>query len=382
MDRAELVTLAERLLAHHRSGTTDSAPDTMAMPVESYLDPRRWEREIDRIFRRVPLALALSIELPGPGTYKALEAAGVPVLIARGGDGVCRAFINTCRHRGAPVCAVGSGAARRFSCPYHAWVYDDRGALVGMFGAETFGPIDRSVMGLTSLPAEERAGFVWVSLTPGPPLDLDRWLAGFDCQLEALGLAEWQVYEQRELEGPGWKVTWDGYLEGYHQQALHPETVGKDTIANLMAVDTFGPHQRFVFGRKNLAGLSEARAADPGWDPTAFIRLIHSVFPNVSISGVLHDHCLVSQVFPGPTFDRTRTVQTILVRDLPETDAAREAARNFSAMVLRAVRDEDYAIGFEIQRTLGSGGNTHLTFGRNEPTLQHFHRWVERLLHE
>ena len=104
--------------------------------------------------------------------------------------------------------------------------------------------------------------------------------------------------------------------------------------------------------------------------------------PNVSISGVLHDHCLVSQVFPGPTFDRTRTVQTILVRDPPETDAAREAARNFSAMVLRAVRDEDYAIGFEIQRTLGSGGNTHLTFGRNEPTLQHFHRWVERLLHE
>jgi hypothetical protein len=42
------------------------------------------------------------------------------------------------------------------------------------------------------------------------------------------------------------------------------------------------------------------------------------------------------------------------------------------------VRDEDYVIGAGIQRALASGGNTHFTFGRNEPAVQHFHTQVAR----
>lgn len=60
----------------------------------------------------------------------------------------------------------------------------------------------------------------------------------------------WHIYERRELDGPGWKIAWDGYLEGYHQQALHPNTVG-----NMMVVDAYGPHQRIVFARKSLRHL-------------------------------------------------------------------------------------------------------------------------------
>ena len=33
---------------------------------------------------------------------------------------------------GAIVCADGCGNARRFACPYHGWVYDPQGALVGI----------------------------------------------------------------------------------------------------------------------------------------------------------------------------------------------------------------------------------------------------------
>jgi phenylpropionate dioxygenase-like ring-hydroxylating dioxygenase large terminal subunit len=373
----ELMSLTRRAVANIAARTTDQAEDTMALPVSAYLDPERYRNEVDRIFRRLPLGLALSSELRGPGAYRAMTVMGTPVLLARGRDGVARGFLNVCRHRGAVVCPNGAGHAEHFVCPYHAWSYDDRGVLDGVYGGSTFGDIDRAALSLTPLPTAERAGFIWTSLDKNATFDIDSWLGAFGTQVAALGLENWHIYERRELDGPGWKVAWDGYLEGYHQAALHPNTVGKNTIANMMVVDAYGPHQRIVFGRKSLRTLLDQ--PEENWNPGEHIRLIHSGFPNLSISGVLGDHCLVSQIFPGPTPDRSLTVQTILCQEPPETEAAKAAAAGFSAMVLQAVRDEDYAVGFTIQEGLASGANDAFVFGRNEPTLQHYHRWVAKL---
>jgi phenylpropionate dioxygenase-like ring-hydroxylating dioxygenase large terminal subunit len=373
-------SLTRRAYRHWVDKTTDQAPDVMHQGVDAYLDEARWAREVDRIFKRLPLALCLSQELPAPNTYRALDVMGVPVMLTRGSDGAVRSFLNVCKHRGAVLRGQGAGTARRFACPYHAWVYDPAGDLVGMFGASTFGDVDRAELALTPLPCAERAGFVWVVLSPGTVVDIDDFLGDFAPSVENLGLDGWHVFEQRELDGPGWKVAWDGYLEGYHQEALHPTTVGATTVANLMVVDTFGPHQRIVFARKTIAGLVGVPEAD--WPIGRDIRVIHSAFPNLSISGVQDDHCLVSQVYPGPTVDSTRTVQTVLCRRRPETEDDVAAAERFSAMVLQAVRDEDYWVGSTIQGALRSGANHHFVFGRNELTLQHYHRAVARFAGE
>jgi phenylpropionate dioxygenase-like ring-hydroxylating dioxygenase large terminal subunit len=373
----EMMSLARRALALYQAKSTDQAPEPMALPVEAYLDADRYHREIERIFKRLPLGLALSIELKEPGAYKAMKVMGVPLIIVRGSDRVARAFVNACRHRGSPVCDVGHGKTERFNCPYHAWSYNDKGELIAMYGQSTFGDIDRSTFGLTPLACAERSGMVWVSLTPGASFDIDQWLGDFREQLDTLHLEDWYVYEQREIPGPGWKVTWDGYLEAYHHNTLHANTVGKYTIGNLTVHDTYGPHQRITFGRRSLKELADQPENE--WEPGKHIRLIHSVFPNLSISGVLGDHCLVSQVFPGPTPDTTVTVQTVLAAREPVTPEQKQATAAFSAMVLQAVQDEDYAIGFKIQEGLAAGGNKEFVFGRNEPALQHYHRWVARL---
>ena len=377
-DRATLMQLARRALRHYQDGTTDQADAPMHMPVDAYIDGERYTRERQRIFKQLPLALALTLELPNAGDYKAMTILDTPVLLVRGNDDRVRAFLNVCRHRGAKVCADGCASARVFACPYHAWVYDDRGKLVGRYGEESFGEVDEAALGLVELYCAERCGLVWVGLKPADDFDIDQWLGEFATELETLDLDQWWIYEQRDLEGPGWKVTMDGYLEAYHHNLVHPGTVGKLTVGNLLVLDTYGPHQRLTFGRQSLGDLAGIREDE--WQPGEHIRLIHSGFPNLSISGILGDHCLVSQIFPGPTPATTVTTQTILVAEEPKTDEAKAASRAFSDMVLTAVQQEDYGIGLSIQGALAAGANSEFIFGRNEPAVQNYHRSIDSLM--
>ncbi|UCE32024.1 MAG: aromatic ring-hydroxylating dioxygenase subunit alpha [Burkholderiales bacterium] len=375
-ESSESMALLRRAVERFRTRSTDQAPAPMQLEVSAYTDPERFAREVDAIFMRLPLGLALSLELPGPGSYRTLNVMSTPVLLVRDRDGVVRAFLNACRHRGALVCEQARGKAERLVCPYHAWQYDLQGRLTGLYGESTFGDIDKSRNGLVALPCAERLGIVWVALRPGNDFEIDEWIGPFAEPLASLRLEDWELFEQRDIAGPNWKVVWDGYLEAYHHNTVHPQTVGRYTIGNLLLHDTYGPHQRIVFARRSLAEIVDQ--PEDSWDPAPHIRQIHSVFPNLSISGVVGDHCLVSQVFPGPRVDQTTTRQTVLVAREPGTDEERAASQAFSDLVLRAVRDEDYRIGAGIQSALAAGANREFTFGRNEPALQHYHRTVAR----
>ena len=119
------------------------------------------------IFKRLPLLLAFTCEMREPGDYKSVEVVGVPVLIVRGQDGRARAYIGVCSHRGTVLTEEGKGRCEHFTCPYHGWTYNDRGALIGVAGRRKFGDIDTASRGLTELPSVERAGLIFVSLTPG-----------------------------------------------------------------------------------------------------------------------------------------------------------------------------------------------------------------------
>jgi len=373
------IDLARRTLHNFQAGTTDQAPDVMRLPVAAYTDEVRYQRESQHIFKQLPQGVALSIELPSRRCYRALTVLGVPVLLVRDDDGKARAFLNVCRHRGAKLCENGHGKARVFTCPYHAWSYDRQGKLIGRYGAETFGDVDVDNMGLTVLPCAERAGLIWVVLDPSQPLDIDDWLGDFADELASLRLNEWQIHTQRELDGPGWKVCMDGYLEAYHHKFVHAKTIGGlNTISNLLVHDTYGPHQRLTFGRESVSTLEGQEESE--WEPMEHIRIIHSCFPNLSLSGILGGFCLMSQIYPGEDATTTKTRQTILVHAPDGAAYDNDAADEFSALALEAVNIEDYPIGFGIQSGIESGANSHFTFGRNECGLQHYHEWVQHFM--
>ena len=313
-----MLGLAKRALEHFKNKTTDQAEGIMSNPIEAYVNPDRYESEIARIYKTLPLALCLSSEISNPKSHRAMNVIDTPVLITRGKDMKARAFLNVCRHRGSKVCEEERGEKRNFICPYHAWTYDHQGKLIGMYGEKTFGELNKEDFGLIELNCEERAGLIWVTLSPDVEFDIDSWLGDFALELETLNLKDWHIYDQREIEGPGWKVALDGYLEAYHHNQLHGDTVGKHTVGNLLVLDTYGPHQRLTFGRKSLSELVD-KPEEEWQDPMDHIRLIHSGFPNLSISGVLGGHCLVSQIFPTSSPESTITRQTILSAKEPKT---------------------------------------------------------------
>ena len=376
-DRNKLIGLAKRLLAHNLNGTTDQANEIMVKPIADYIDNEIISSEVNKIFYDHPVPIALSAEFKENNSYKATKVIDTPLLITRGEDGVVRTFINICKHRGAPVCPEGTGKKSKFNCTYHGWMYNNTGNLVNIFKSDTFGDIDKSKIKLTELFCEERSGFIWACLNPDIKYDLNKWMNGFDAELDDIDLENWHLFKSIKINGPMWKICWDGYTDGYHHHMVHPETVGKNTIVNLIAHDTYGPHQRFAFGLKNIDELSDIEEKD--WEPENHLRLIHSVFPNSSISAIQNEHCLVSIIFPSPDLQETVTTQYILCLKEPKTKEEIKKAEEFAELSRAAIIDEDYPINFKIQESIHSKANTEFLFGKNEPIQQHYHNWIEKL---
>ena len=73
------------------------------------------------------------------------------------------------------------------------------GQLIGMYGEKTFGDINKGDFGLIELNCQERAGLIWVTLSPEVKFDIDDWLGDFALELESLSLKDWYIYD-REIE--------------------------------------------------------------------------------------------------------------------------------------------------------------------------------------
>jgi phenylpropionate dioxygenase-like ring-hydroxylating dioxygenase large terminal subunit len=349
------------------------------IPASNYFDPERWQREVDMIFKRVPLLLAMTAEIKEVNTYKAIDVVGMPVLISRGADGIARAFVNMCSHRGAQLVDPGVGTARRFACPYHNWTYNQEGDLVGVFKQDDFGQLDTSCLGLTQLPIAERAGLIWVTLSPDSKLDFDAFFAGYDEMLEFCDFASMNHFGTRILAGPNWKISFDGYVDFYHLPILHKNTFGPDMSPDAL-FHRVGPHQRVTGPRGNWAKLEGRPTSE--WPDSVLTGGVWSVFPHGSIAGFeIEGHKIyqVARVFPGATADESVTYLDF-ISTAPKTDEFIAAANRQIAFLENVVRDEDYATGLKIQRTVKTGAKKVLHFGRNEGGAQYVHGWLDALL--
>jgi phenylpropionate dioxygenase-like ring-hydroxylating dioxygenase large terminal subunit len=378
LDRDEALSIMDRLFAHLANSTTDMAAEQLEIPMSYYLDQELWQRELQEIFYTIPLPVAMSVALPNPGDYKAMRVVGREIILVRGKDGRMNAMLNVCRHRAMKLLPEGCGNSRRFTCGYHGWSYETDGKLAGVPAEGTFGDVDRDDYSLVRLACEERAGIIFVCLTAGREIDVDTWLGDALPYLERLELDKCVHFTTKELAGPNWKVTLDGYLESYHFSTLHPTTVALTNHTNRATFDAFGPHCRNVFALKSM----DAMAGTPRdeWEPAAALGLIYWLFPGMSIAGGMRERTVVSIILPGDSWGESNTWQTTLMRRAPETAAELEEAEKTADWFFAAFRDEDYTAQQLVQDGLASLADKHMVIGRNEIAVQHAHESVRRLM--
>jgi phenylpropionate dioxygenase-like ring-hydroxylating dioxygenase large terminal subunit len=128
----------------------DPDPEHPRISRRIYGDSEVLELERRRIFGRAWCFLGHESEIPEPGDYVARELAGEPVILIRGEDGVVRAFLNACRHRGMRVCRADRDRVRYMRCPYHGWTYNANGELAHAFAEQLYEPrrLVKSELGL------------------------------------------------------------------------------------------------------------------------------------------------------------------------------------------------------------------------------------------
>lgn len=366
MSRDALVAMARRSLAHTQAGTLPAAHDMLRVPADHYTDPDRFQLEVERIFKRLPLALGTSAELREPGAFRTTEVAGIPVLLARGSDGEVRAFLNACTHRGAPVESRACGKTRRFTCPYHAWSYDTAGRLQGIFAPDHFGELDLESQGLVRLPTSERAGLVFVILDPASTLSFDRALVGFDAMLEHSRFADRVFFERVQLPGPNWKAAYDGYLDFYHLPVLHKQSFGTQ-FSHHAVYDAWGPHVRTTALDASFASLAELPEAD--WKTERLAGGVWNLFPGGALvnfpAGPGLEISQLNQVFPGAHPGESFTEITFLASVEPDA-AQQQALRGMADLLAGVVRREDYPTVAGVQRGLESGLHPGVLFGRRK----------------
>lgn len=189
-----------------------------------YTDPTRYELERERVLRASWIIGARSSEVPNANDWVLYEGHGETIVISRQVDGSLRAFHNVCQHRGARLTrGETSGCDRRFTCPWHGWVYDTTGALVGVPEREDFDPLHVTGIEIPSVAADEWGGWVWINLAgdDAPPL-LD-WIGpDIVADLGRFRMEDMILHEKMVVDIPvNYKAIVDGFNEVYHATELH-----------------------------------------------------------------------------------------------------------------------------------------------------------------
>lgn len=352
-----------------------------------YVDPGVHAREIERIFRRLPLCLGHADQLREPGSMIARDIIGLPLLLVRDRQGEINVLLNVCRHRGARLLAGEDAVCRRasLSCPYHAWTYDLDGALRGVPGSEAFPTLDKSSRGLRRLPSTVRHGLIWAILDPGTAItcgeaEVARFLDGLDDDLTALDLGSHRFFRQHARKrATNWKLVMDAFQEVYHIKRLHAQSISPFFIDTKSTGEGVGPHTRILVGRDKLA---EARHLPrEAWDLRRHTTLTHAIFPNSLI--IYHpdftSHLGMFPISPG----EINFVHTMFTPHAPRSDKERAHwERSFAMIDERVFGAEDLFIAEQIQLGLRSGASDSLLLGRLEHHLRRFHGNVAAMLRD
>lgn len=378
MDHPTQVRHLRRLLELKKARAQHLVGAPWRNPVDGYTRQDLLDLERHRLFREGPLFAGLSCDVREPGDYFTIDAAGASILVVRGKDGVLRAMLNVCRHRGAPVASGRGRVKSRFVCPYHGWAYDPDGRLARCAPEAAFDGITEG-LGLTEVPVAEKYGLVYVRPTPGEPIDLDAVLGGVEEELAPFDFASWRWIEERvNVRAMNWKLVIDTFMEAYHLPSLHRTTLAPMFEGTLSVFDAFGDNGRLIAARRSMEEIETRPESE--WSLLPHSTILWFLFPNIVF---IHqqDHVQLWQLYPKDGSPDHSVAHVHLYTDASFTSDsfARHLEKNMD-LLMRVTNDEDFDLGERIQQGFHTAAQDSIVYGRNEAGLAHYHRAIRRHL--
>jgi phenylpropionate dioxygenase-like ring-hydroxylating dioxygenase large terminal subunit len=373
---------------------------------KAYTSPEVFAAEREKIFRKTWICVGRDDEVPNPGDYikREIYPLEAEAIIARGKDGVVRAFHNACRHRGTALVREKCGNANGFVCPYHAWAYGLDGKLRAIPGAEYFPHVDRKTMTLVPIHLEIWNGFIFLNFDEAPA-PLADYLGGLATLYDDLPFSDYQLSFEMTLDvDANWKTLVEASSEGYHVAVLHKWSVGDqattrenphnnfyDPIISPPHISTTvqGNHEyklmhpvlQYVYA----ADAEASKGAQPfgthksmnrvGLPAAALENII--LFP-FTVLQLLHNRYIWFQYWPvGP--NKTRFVFRAYAPYTPST--YREAFLQAHTIALtRDIVTEDGCMVKTQQRGFKANALSDVVLGENEYVLRYFHKMVQQYL--
>jgi phenylpropionate dioxygenase-like ring-hydroxylating dioxygenase large terminal subunit len=253
-----------------------------------YVDEQIFTAEMNRVYGGTWTFLAHESEIPQPNDFVRKKLGLRPIIVTRGKDGQFHALINRCTHRGATVCRVDAGNARRFTCPYHNWTFDNTGKLAGVPMGKGYGDsFDKGELGLGKLRVESYRGFIFGTLNDQLPdlrthlgqaaVHIDEWLDRWP------GARLVVQHGATRLNCKGnWKLVYDNSADGYHPGFSHASLLRMrkdrygngvdmqwalgDVDAGLQTVTDLGNGNTFLDQRAEIESYWDQAAPMPGED--------------------------------------------------------------------------------------------------------------------
>ena len=348
----------------------DYGPSTM--PADVYLDPVRFELERERVLAAHWMIAGRSVQVAEAGDWLTYEGHGETIVVTRQSDGSLAAFHNVCQHRGPAIVGemVGCGA-RRFTCPYHGWVYDTTGLVVGVPDREDFDPADLDGLRAPAVAAQEWGGWVWINLagSDAEPL-IDSIGPEISADLGRFKMEDMILHEVKEWDVPvSYKAIVDGFNEIYHTKQLHGVPGEWVRAARQTSFHIVGDNYMcFVPRLERLTELEETG------DHHQNAICHYVVFPN-TVFNCNPEHIQVFQPIPIDV-DRTRFLcwELIYPGDLDDPEYATYHERTMAHWAgLQRVVGEDIGIYEQLERTKRSSGYTRNILNDHECKIAHYH---------
>ncbi len=284
-----------------------------------WTDPQVYALEKKGIFARSWLYLAHESQLPEPGDFVQAYMCETPIIVARGMDRAIHASINSCTHRGLPVCRSDHGNTKRFICPYHNWSYSVEGQLMTIpQERELQHQPDKTQLGLKAVPRlDNYQGMIFGSFDESIE-SLDEYLGDMKFYLDAFferfdGGIEIMGSPHRWLIDANWKLPMENQLGDvnhgpYLHAAVIPPEANEEILrcgysavpkaghgATFRLMDESTPWEQLAWGMEGMGGIlggtevqeylreTQAKAVERVGPIRARMKgLTYGIYPNLS----------------------------------------------------------------------------------------------------